>query len=230
MKSLTVLQHTSAEYLGLMEDHFEGRRIRFRYLRPFTGAVPIPSLDEVGDGLVMLGGGPWGSAGVRDVPTLAAEVALVRSCLMANKLTMGFGLGAQILARAAGGASVKAPFECTIGEGRRCDDQALAAYMPEEFPYCRYGRDRALPPDYATILARDERGRPLAFRMGETAFGFDYHPGIKVAMIEDLVMEFDESPQGMDIALARLRAIQRDIEDALVPFMTGLVAVTGLMR
>ena len=31
MKTLCVLQHVEAEYLGLIEDHFEGRNIRFRY-------------------------------------------------------------------------------------------------------------------------------------------------------------------------------------------------------
>ena len=36
MNLLNVVQHTSADYLGLMEDHLEGRRIRFRYFRPFT--------------------------------------------------------------------------------------------------------------------------------------------------------------------------------------------------
>ncbi len=30
MKTLCVLQHTEAEYLGLMEDHLEGRNIRFQ--------------------------------------------------------------------------------------------------------------------------------------------------------------------------------------------------------
>ena len=30
MNLLHVIQHTSADYLGLMEDHLEGRRIRFR--------------------------------------------------------------------------------------------------------------------------------------------------------------------------------------------------------
>ena len=44
MNLLHVIQHTSADYLGLMEDHLEGRRIRFRYFRPFTeqGTVPQP--------------------------------------------------------------------------------------------------------------------------------------------------------------------------------------------
>jgi hypothetical protein len=112
----------------------------------------------------------------------------------------------------------------------RCEDDALAGYLPEAFPWCSYGRDRAVPPDYAKVLARDGDGAPLAFQMGETAFGFAYHPGIKVAMVEDLVMEFEESPPEISSALTRLRALQHPIEDALVPFMTGLVAVTGLMR
>ena len=182
------------------------------------------------DGLILLGGGPWGSAGERDLPTLEAEEALVRICLMANKLVIGFGLGAQIVARAAGGGSVQTPLECRIGEGLRAEETALAGYMPAKFAYCRYGRDRALPPEYARVLARDERGETLAFQMGDTAFGFEFHPGIKVAMVEDLVMEFEEAAPDVAGSLSRLRALQRPIEDALVPFMTGLISLTTLMR
>lgn len=229
MKTLTVLQHNSAEYLGLMEDHLEGRRVRFRYVRPFTGAVAIPGLDQIQDGLILLGGGPWGSAGERDLPSLAEERALVHACLMANKLVIGFGLGAQIVALAAGGSVRSAPLACTLGTGRRADAAALGGYLPEAFPYCRYGRDRAAPPAYARILATDESGDPLAFQMGRTAFGFEFHPGVKLAMIEDLVMEFEESPADIADGLTALRGLQRPIEDALVPFMTGLVAETGLM-
>ena len=69
MKTLAVVQHTSAEYLGLLEDHLEGRRIRFRYARPFATGGRVPGPDGLHDGLVLLGGGPWGSAGTRDVPT-----------------------------------------------------------------------------------------------------------------------------------------------------------------
>lgn len=229
MKTLTVIQHDSAEYLGLMEDHFEGRQIRFRYIRPFTGAVAIPDFDLVGDGLVLLGAGPWGSAGERDLPSLADELALARTCMMANKLVIGIGLGAQIVAMAGEGQSHRSPLACRVGTATRADPQALAGYMPERLPYCTYGRDRAVPPPHARILASDEEGAPLAFQMGETAFGFEFHPGIKGAMIEDLVMEFEESPAGISDQLALLRAAQRGIEDALVPMMTGLVQITGLM-
>ena len=34
MNVVAVIQHTSGEYLGLIEDHLEGRRIRFQYFLP----------------------------------------------------------------------------------------------------------------------------------------------------------------------------------------------------
>ncbi len=47
VKTLAVVQHTSAEYLGLIEDHLEGRRIRFRYCRPFATGGRVPGPDAV---------------------------------------------------------------------------------------------------------------------------------------------------------------------------------------
>ena len=35
-RSLYVIQHTDSEYLGLIEDHLEGRSIGFTYMRPHT--------------------------------------------------------------------------------------------------------------------------------------------------------------------------------------------------
>ena len=114
MTLVHVVQHTSAEYLGLVEDHLEGRGIRFKYYRPFTGAAALPDRDAVRDGLVLLGGGPWGSAGARDLPTLKEEVQLARACLMREWPVVGIGLGAQILALAAGGRSEPAGLEFEV--------------------------------------------------------------------------------------------------------------------
>jgi GMP synthase-like glutamine amidotransferase len=224
-----VLQHTSAEFLGLMEDHLEGRSIRFQYCRPFTGKVPLPKAETIDQGLILLGGGPWGSAGARDVPTLQAEVALAKNCLDRSIPVLGIGLGAQILAIAAGGRSVPAPLEFSVGRARRAAPGALGGYLPEEFPVAIYMRDWAQPPGEAQVLARDEAGRTVLWQLGK-ALGFAAHPGLKVAMVEDLVMEFEESPQPVEPCLAQLRAVQRSIEDALVPLMTGVVHLMGWMR
>jgi len=230
MNVVAVVQHTAGEYLGLMEDHFEGRRIRFQYFRPFTGGRKLPAPDLPADALLLLGGGPWGTAGGRDLPTLAEEVELTRRRLAEGTPVIGIGLGAQILAIAAGGASGPADFRFTIRTARRVDAAALNGFLPETFTQVVYMRDRpVLPPD-ARLLAVDEAGDPAVFRIGEHAYGFCGHPGIKVGMVEDLVMEFEEVPADAAERLTQLRGLQGKIEDELVPVMTGLVQCTALMR
>ena len=229
MRLIQVVQHTSAEYLGLIEDHLEGRGVRFRYSRPFTTQGELPLAGTLSDGLLLLGGGPWGSAGTRDLPTLSSEVALARSSLARGWPVVGIGLGEQILALAAGGRTESAPLAFTVTTARRTRDDALGGYLPAEYPLAIYGRDRALPPADATILAADAEGHPALWQWGERAFGFRAHPGLKVAMVEDLVMEFEESPP-LEPALSRLRDAQRLLEDALVPIMTGLVRAAGWME
>ena len=50
MKTVCVIQHTEAEYLGFMEDHLEGRNVRFLYKRPFAHGGTLPSDPEGFDG------------------------------------------------------------------------------------------------------------------------------------------------------------------------------------
>ncbi|MGQ0526249.1 MAG: hypothetical protein ACT4P8_21610, partial [Betaproteobacteria bacterium] len=138
-------------------------------------------------------------------------------------------VGAQILALAAGGRSERVPLTFKVTLARRERDDALSGYLPAEYPLAIYMRDRALPPQYAQILARDRDGRPALWQIGRSAFGFSGHPGLKVAIVEDLIMEFEESPAEAARELERLRAVQRALEDALVPVMTGLVQAAGWM-
>ena len=230
MNLLNVVQHTSADYLGLIEDHLEGRRIRFRYFRPFTEQGSVPGPADGCDGLVLLGGGPWGSAGDRDVPTLVQEISLTRAMLDMGKPVIGIGLGAQILAIAAGGSSESAPLAFEVGFARRVKDDALAGFLPPRFPHVTYMRDRPVPPANAQVLAVDDPERPAVFQLGVNALGFCGHPGFKTAMAEDLIMEFEEAPADPAPKLQQLQLLVPEIEDALVPIMTGIVRVTGLMQ
>jgi GMP synthase-like glutamine amidotransferase len=229
MKTITVIQHTAAEYLGLMEDHLEGRRIRFAYHRPFASGGKLPHPDGIADGLILLGGGPWGTAGERIVPGLAEEVKLARTCLMLEKPVIGIGLGAQILSLAAGGGAVAGPLEFRAEYAEAVGADALNGYLPPRHPHVVYMRDRPEPPSHAQILARDESMRPSIFQIGRNAFGFYGHPGFKLAIAEDLVMEFDDAPLEPGPQFAALARMKGEIEDALVPIMTGLVQLTDLM-
>lgn len=229
MKTLTVIQHTSAEYLGLMEDHLEGRRIRFRYHRPFTEDGKVPPFVSDG-GLVLLGGGPWGAAGGRDVPTLADEIALAKAYYMHGLPVIGVGLGAQIVSLACGGGVAPAPLRFRAGRWRRVEEGALNGFLPESAPHIIYMRDAPVPPDFARTLAVDEEGAPAIFQIGENVFGFTGHPGVKRAMAEDLIMEFEESVDDPGAALDAVGVMKSEIEDSLVSIMTGLIQKTGLMR
>jgi GMP synthase-like glutamine amidotransferase len=224
--TVQILQHTSAEYLGLIEDHLEGRSIRFQYLRPFTGKVALPKAAAIDQGLILLGGGPWGS----NLPTLKEETELAAACLELGKPVLGIGLGAQILSLALGGKPASTGLEFSVGTARRTREQALGGYLPAEYPLAIYMRDWPVPPPGAQVLAVDAKERPALWQAGKCALGFAGHPGLKVAMVEDLIMEFEQVPGEIEGGLARLRAVQRQIEDALVPIMTGVVAMMRWMR
>ena len=125
---------------------------------------------------------------------------------MQGKPVVGIELGAQLLALAADGGSEAAPLAFEVGHGTtdrgRCAQRLSARALSARLLSCATGR---VPPAYARVLAEDEAGRPALFQIGENAFGFSFHPGFKLAIAEDLIMEFEENPADPAPALERLR-------------------------
>jgi hypothetical protein len=99
--------------------------------------------------------------------------------------------------------------------------------MPQKFPLLTVMRDTPMPPAYAQALATGPYGKALAFAIGNNAVGFSGHLGIRRAMIEDLVMEFDEAPKDVAQGLEAMAARQTAVEDALVPLMAGILRQWG---
>ncbi len=230
MKTLCVVQHFESDYLGLMEDHFEGRNIRFRYCRPFTPGGTIPATAEGYDGLIILGAGPLGMVSGGLILSLGPELRLTHDFLARGLPIIGIGIGACMLATEAGGGTDEAPLRFVVDAARRVVPQALGGHLPESFPIAVYMRDRPVLPADANILAVDSAGAPVLFQIRDNCFGFLGHPGIKSAMIEDLIMEFDEVPEGTAETLTDLRAAQSQIAAALGEIMVGLVQATHLMQ
>lgn len=230
MKTLCVLQHFESDYLGLMEDHFEGRNIRFNYCRPFTPGGMIPFSAEEYAGLIILGAGPFGIVSGNLIPSIGAELRLARDFLQRGLPVIGIGIGSCILATETGGGADEAPLRFIVDKARRVVPQALGGHMPESFPIAVYMRDRPVLPTDARILAVDSAGEPALFQIRDNCFGFLGHPGIKSAMIEDLIMEFDEVPDGTGEKLGDVRAVQSEMAAALGEMMVGLVEQTHLMQ
>lgn len=230
MKTLCVLQHTEAEYLGMLEDHLEGRSIRFHYCRPFTPGTIVPASGEDFDGLVLLGGGPYGVVSGPLVPSLGPELRLTADFLGRGLPVIGIGIGACILSVAAGGGAEEAPLRFCVGTARRGVPLALAGHVPDTFPMAVYMRDRPVLPSGTEMLASDADDRPMLFQLRGNCLGFLGHPGVKSGMVEDLIMEFDDTPLGTEQTLDKLRAAQGEIAAALGEIMVGLIKLTGWMR
>lgn len=226
MKRIAVLQHTEAEYLGLMEDHFEGRNIRFQYFRPFASGGIVPPGVGSFDGLIVLGAGPYGVVSGHILPSLGPELRLTRAFLDAGLPVLGFGLGAVILAVAAGGGADEAPLRFTIETAHPTAPEMDAVGT---FPLACYLRDSfVLPPD-AKILCQSDAGAPLVFSVRENSLGFLGHPGMKRGMAEDLIMEFAEAPGETLLSLQRLGTAQAGIAEALTALMVATIARCGWM-
>lgn len=230
MKTLCILQHVEAEYLGLLEDHFEGRNIRFHYCRPFTPGAKIPPSADGYDGLVLLGAGAQGIVSGKLIPSLGAELRLTQNFLDRGLPVVGIGVGACILAAAAGGGAEEAPLRFVVEQARRIVPDALNGHLPLTFPVAVYMRDRPVLPGTAEVLAAGSRGEPMLFQYRGNCLGFLGHPGVKSAMIEDLIMESDEVPEDTAETLAALRAAQGEIAASLGSIMVGLVGMTHLME
>ena len=228
MKTLCVLQHIEAEYLGLLEDHFEGRNIRFRYCRLRPGAS-IPATAEDDGGFVLLGAGPkaWSAAiSYRSRPGTAADPGLSGARTAGDRhrrwgLHPDHGIRWR---RRRGAASLRRRGRPAHRPG------ALNGHLPETFPISVYMRDRPVLPSHGRVLAAGADGEPMLFQLRDNCLGFVCHPGIKSAMIEDLIMEFDEVPEDTPETLAALRLAQVEIAAALAPIMVGLVEITDLME
>ncbi|MBX5471502.1 MAG: hypothetical protein IRZ23_03455 [Acetobacteraceae bacterium] len=229
MRTLCVIQHIEAEFLGLMEDHLESRNIRFRYVRPFTEGTRIPASPEDFAGLVLLGAGPYGVVSGHILPSLGAELRLARAFLNAELPVIGVELGAVILAVAAGGGAEEAPLRLWVDRAARTDAEALGGWLPERFPFAAYLRDRPVPGAGLAVLARDQAGEPVVFAAGERAFGFLGHPGMKRGMAEDVAMAFEETPENLAAGLEALAEVQAEIAHVLSPMMVGLIQRCGLM-
>lgn len=226
MITLAVIQHTEAEYLGLIEDHFEGRNIRFRYFRPFAHGGTLPMMPQGFDGLILLGGGPYGVVSGSILPSLGPELRLVKDFLAEGKPVLGIGLGSVILAVAAGGGALEAPLRMDVVEAQPESGTWLCETGP--FPLALYLRDAPLPPENATVLARSAAGDPVVWEAGR-ALGFLGHPGAKRGMVEDLAMEFADTPEDLLQGLTALGAAQAEIAEALGPLVTAFVARAGWM-
>jgi GMP synthase (glutamine-hydrolysing) len=170
---------------------------------------PVPAVDDL-SGLVVMGG-PMGVSEDVAHPHLAAERSLIEAALQRGLPVLGVCLGAQLLAAAAG-ADVRvgsAGQEVGLGvvdltaEGRR--DPVLGP-AGRALPVVHWHGDTFDLPTGAVRLASTTRYAQQAFRIGDRAYGLQFHVEIDEAAVT--VME-PHLPTGMTLDRRHLALVQR---------------------
>lgn len=175
--SWVVIQHVPFEGPGLIAEIASGRGIELRLCHPYRGD-PLPGQNEI-DGLVVMGG-PMGVLDTAEHPYLAHEVELIAATVRSGRPVLGVCLGAQLLAHALG-ATVYRGEQSEIGLGSVSltragrEDPVLGGLGLEALPVMHWHQDSFDLPDDALWLARSELYPHQAFRLGERAYGLQFH-------------------------------------------------------
>ena len=166
-------------------DRFEGwltrAGLRLRMIRPYAGDVVPAHLSE--DALLVLGG-KMSSNDDAEHPWLEDIRRLLRDSLQRRRPTLGICLGGQLLAQAHGGRVVRgvAGVEAGVVSVKAADAAAedpLLQNVGSEFEAASFHSDAIeVLPENTTLLGASRDYPHQAFRVGDCAWGLQFHPEI----------------------------------------------------
>lgn len=189
-----VIQHAESETMGLLEPFCRELGIAWHLCRPYAGE-PVPPATQPYQGVIVMGG-PMNVEENERYPFLAEEVRLLQSALRRQVPVLGICLGAQLLAKAAGAEVFHGPapeigwFPVQLTEQGQQDP--LWTGLPTEFVTFHWHGDTFDLPPKAIHLASSQQYAHQAFRLGEQAYGIQFHLEITPELVQRWVAE---SPQ-----------------------------------
>jgi GMP synthase-like glutamine amidotransferase len=208
MPNVWILQHEDAEPAALIHTVLRRQELSLSVLRP--DQEPLPErLPADCSALVVMGGSMAVYEQDRQ-PWIASELGLLRQALDSARPVLAVCLGAQMLAAAGGGRVYPGDPPKEIGwytvkvapEGRSDPLARFLADPATEAPttvFQWHGDTFDLPPG-AVRLARSARFPNQAFRLGRTAYGFQFHFEVTEQMIRSWVALWRKDMQAQGVS------------------------------
>src|SRR3954463_4118105 len=181
MARVLVVQHTPSEGLGWLQEWLPAAGVDVHPIPPSLGHRVPPSVE--GDALVVLGG-PMGAMDDERAPWLPSVRALLATAIDEGAPTLGICLGAQMFAAAAGGEVVRGAAGPEIGYGEVDVAESDEGLTAGTLPVVQWHYDTVTRlPDEALLLASNEHYAVQAFRVGDVAWGVQFHPEATLPMV-----------------------------------------------
>jgi GMP synthase-like glutamine amidotransferase len=232
-----VIENDPSDPLGRLADWFAEAELPLTVLRPHAGDELPENLDGY-LALVVLGGdqraypAPGGEPGA---PWFPALEGLLRKAVRNRVPTLGVCLGGQLLAAAHGGLVERSTSGPEIGPAliaRRdaADLDPLFKYVPLIPDVIQWHSDEITElPLNATLLAASTRYPHQAFRIGDRAWGLQFHIECDVEMIigwaRSDAATLDELGYDAEAVIEVTAELLPDIEEVWQPFAARFAAL-----
>jgi len=176
--SCLIVQHVEAEPATGITAALDRAGVECDVRRLFDGdAMPVYTRGL--DGVVVMGG-PMSASRSDGFPTRDAEIALLVDAVGHAVPVLGICLGAQLLAAAHGGTVRPGARGLEVGWGpiallEHADDDRLFGGMPREITVLHWHGETFDLPGGSVHLAASGRYANQAFRLGDCAWGLQFH-------------------------------------------------------
>jgi GMP synthase-like glutamine amidotransferase len=228
-----VVTHAPEEGPGLLATWLPDAGLDLDVVEPWRGD-PLPGRVEGHDALVVMGG-PQQAYDDSSAPWIAATKELLRAAVRDGTPVLAVCLGAQLLAEALGGRVEPGEEGPELGVrlvGRRdiATSDVLFQHLPLSPTVVQWHWDgiRDLPPG-AVLLAASPRYPHQAFRVGDRAWGLQFHVETPPEMVQawaaadaDAVRDAGLDPE---VVVARTLAALPEVEETWRPVVEAFAAV-----
>ncbi|MBF0475541.1 MAG: type 1 glutamine amidotransferase [Deltaproteobacteria bacterium] len=182
---------------GLLLEALRRSSTPYRVLRPDQGE-PLKGLAEAVAVIVL--GGKMGVDDLAEFPFLVQIKEFIRATLAGGIPFLGICLGGQLLAQVTGGRVISRANEelgChPISVTSQGEADPIFASLPQQFITFQWHHDSFVPPAGAALLASSDRCPHQAFRFGNSAYGFQFHPEATPSIV---ALWSADTPQSQDI-------------------------------
>jgi GMP synthase (glutamine-hydrolysing) len=238
---IAVIQHEDGCPLGLFEPWLQDSGAELDIVRPYRGDR-LPALaggDALAspDGLIVLGGSTSATDDER-APWLPAVRDLLRHAVDRAVPTLGICLGHQLLAVAGGGVVEPNPAGRQMGvlpvgfsPSARREHLFASAATRTIARALQWNSDIVVRlPDGATVLASTPQGIPQVMRLGDAAWGVQFHPEVDDGIVGAWATEDGPVTPAESLALADLAATSEELATTWQPIAARFAAIAAERR